>query len=80
MHAKFTKGERLEIGRQIYVGELNSSQAAVKYDISQYTARDYLRLYKASIQMKPEIFEKDDKPYEDMTKEELIEELRKLKK
>ncbi len=44
---KYTKEERLEIGRQIFARELNVAGAAVKYNINQYTARDYLRLYKA---------------------------------
>lgn len=44
---KYTKEERLEIGREIYEKELNKESAAVKYNINVYTARDYLRYYKA---------------------------------
>ena len=78
MISKYTKEERMEIGRQVYEHDLNRHQAAVKYDVSVDTIRDYMRLYKAALE-----FGKVDqagKPYEDMTKEELIEELRKLKK
>jgi len=46
---KYTKEERLEIGRRIYEGELTVAMAAEEYDINIYTARDYLRCYKASI-------------------------------
>ena len=78
MTSKYTKDERMEIGRQVYEHHINRHQAAVKYDVSVDTIRDYTRLYKAALE-----FGKVDqagKPYEDMTKEELIEELRKLKK
>lgn len=56
MNNKFTKNERLEIGRKIFEKELNREEAAVKYDINPYTARDYLRLYKATLscQKRPE--------------------------
>jgi len=46
---KYTKEERLEIGRRIYEGELTIAIAAHEYGISLYTARDYFRGYKASI-------------------------------
>ena len=42
----YSKEQRLEIGRQIYHGEISASQAAIKYDISLWTAKDYARLYR----------------------------------
>ena len=41
---KYTKEERLDIGRQIYGGELTRFEAAAQYGISDQTARDYMRL------------------------------------
>ena len=110
---KYTKKERLEIGRRIYEGEINRAEAALEYDIDMYTARDYMRLYKASQRLAAQAEEapadsapapgparKDSaehgpaqavpaskesagetpsgKPYERMTKTELIRELRCL--
>ena len=48
---KYTLIERLNIGRRIYLGELTLATAAYAYDINMYTARDYLRMYKASAQL-----------------------------
>ena len=48
---KYTLKERLDIGRRIYLGELTLATAAYAYDINMYTARDYLRMYKASAQL-----------------------------
>lgn len=59
MQSKFTQKERLEIGHQIFERELNQEKAAVQYDISPYTARDYLRLYKAMLA----IHKKGPKPF-----------------
>ena len=42
---KYTKEQRLDIGLQIYDGELSRYEAAEKYDINDQTARDYMRLY-----------------------------------
>ena len=42
----YTREERLDIGRQIYNNELSKSDAAIKYSISEGTARDYMRLYR----------------------------------
>ena len=52
MSMKYKYEERLEIGKQIYNKELNLASAAVKYEISMYTARDYYRLYKAHEELK----------------------------
>ena len=43
---KYTKEERLDLGRQIYTGELSRYKASEKYGISINTARDYMRLYR----------------------------------
>ena len=43
---KYTEEERLNIGRRIYTGEINKYEAAEEYQISIYTARDYMRLYR----------------------------------
>lgn len=84
---KYTKEERLEIGRRIYQGEITLAAAATHYEIDYYTARAYLRLYKASINasIPREISGHgddktlSDKPnasqYENMTREELLDEL-----
>ena len=42
---KYTKEQRLDIGRRIYDGEITKYEAAEQYDISYQTARDYMRLY-----------------------------------
>lgn len=89
---KYTKEQRLNIGRQIYEGELTTAMAAEEYDVNIYTARDYLRLYKASIHVAiPKKYQdsahQDDtlkgKPtiddYHKMSKDELIDELIKSK-
>ena len=43
---KYTKEQRLDIGRRIYDGEIDYSQAAEEYSIGYYTARDYMRFYR----------------------------------
>lgn len=43
---KYTKEERLDIGRRIYDGEITRNQAAQEYGIGEQTARDYMRLYR----------------------------------
>ena len=42
----YTKKEKLEIGRQIYDGEITCEEAMKKYAIGKYAARDYMRLYR----------------------------------
>ena len=87
---KYSKEERLEIGRRIYEGEMTTASAAEHYNINLYTARDYLRLYKASENLAiPQGFRSGgsqddtliDKPdktqYEQMSREELMNELMK---
>jgi len=40
---KYTKAQRLDIGRRIYDGELTRYEAAEEYEISDETARNYMR-------------------------------------
>ena len=48
---KYTKEERLDIGRRIYEGEIGRYQAAVEYDIHEHTARTYMRQYRDTYQL-----------------------------
>lgn len=43
---KYTREQRLDIGRRIYEGEFSRFEAASEYDISPDTARSYMRLYR----------------------------------
>lgn len=43
---KYSQEEKLEIGRQIYSGEMSRYDASNQYGISYTTARDYMRLYR----------------------------------
>ena len=43
---KYTKKERLAIGKRVYEGEINKYQPAAEYDISEQTARNYMRQYR----------------------------------
>ena len=87
---KYTKEQRLDIGRRIYNGEINKYQAAEYYDISWHSARNYASEYRVENSLPP----KNGRPsktkgyvnkiaakpntletYEEMSKEELIKEL-----
>ena len=88
---EYTKEEKLEIGRRIYHGELSRRQAAEEYDVSEWTARYYMRLYRDANHLPPKKNSTSFKPkapeqivhiedpsleeYESMTKEELIREI-----
>lgn len=50
---KFSKEERLQIGREIYTDQLKISEAVRKYDINRYTARDYMREYRDENNLPP---------------------------
>ena len=52
---KYTKDERLEIGRRIYNGEISRYDASKEYDIDYSTARDYMRLYRDTNNLPPKI-------------------------
>lgn len=89
---KYTKQQRLDIGKRIYDGEISRYQAAELYEISDQTARDYMRLYrdvnglpsKRCERTEMHIASTDPAPaalegYESMTKEDLIKELIKAR-
>ena len=88
---KYTKEERLDIGRRIYDGEISRYEAADTYDISDQTARSYMRMYRDTNHLPPKSHRRDgpakvsQKPpagmedLESMTKEELIQELVKAR-
>jgi len=92
---KYTEEERLNIGREIYTGELTRYQAAEKYGIGEYTTRNYMRMYRdanklpakrntgcaRSSTMKPATTTESSilNELEAMTKEELIQELIKAR-
>ena len=88
---KYTKEERLDIGRRIYDGELSRYEAAEEYGIGPSTARNYMRMYRDASNLPPKhlkktisipSFKTSPKGMEDlesMTKEELIQELVKAR-
>ena len=88
---KYTKEEKLNIGRRIYEGELTRYQAAEEYDIGENTARPYMRMYRDLNQLPPKEkgLSTDKSPtlhpsqnleaYQAMTKEELIQALVKVR-
>lgn len=91
---KYTKEQRLDIGRRIYDGEISKYEAAEQYEISYQTARDYMRLYrnenhlpprqghpaKGQVSMKKPPSEPNNlESYEAMSKDELIQELIKAR-
>ena len=88
---KYTKEERLDIGRRIYDGEISRYEAAEQYGINDQTARNYMRMYRDANQLPPKrgrstfpstSFQKAPAGMEDleaMTKEQLIQELVKAR-
>lgn len=85
---KYTKDQRLDIGRRIYEGEISRFEAAAEYGIGSDTARSYMRLYRDEHHLPAKHAEKNDwkisgvplaptslEGYEAMSKEELIREL-----
>ena len=50
---KYTKEERMEIGRRIYDGEISRYEAAEEYGINDQTARNYMRLYRDANHLPP---------------------------
>ena len=89
---KYKEEERLDIGRQIYNGELSRYQAAEAYGISEQTARSYMRLYRDANQLsaKRGTHERIKAPsfktapvgmeeLESMTREQLIQEIVKAR-
>ena len=43
---KYSKEERLDIGAKIYHNEITKYEAAERYGISVYSAREYMRMYR----------------------------------
>ena len=88
---KYTKEERLDIGRRIYDGEISRYEAAEQYGINDQTARTYMRMYRDANQLPPKRgksafptprFQKVPAGMEDlesMTKEQLIQEVVKAR-
>ena len=88
---KYTREERLDIGRRIYDGEITRYEAADIYNISDQTARDYMRLYRDINHLPSKGYKKSGQvktvqknppgmeDLESMTKEELIRELVKAR-
>ena len=88
---KYTKEERMEIGRRIYNGEISRYEAAEEYGINDQTARNYMRMYRDANHLPPKrgtvtiaapSFQKAPaglEELESMSKEELIQELIKAR-
>lgn len=87
---KFTKEERLEIGKRIYNNEISVYDAATEYDINWYTARDYMREYRSlqslpPMKRGPRQVKKSSSPkasysdLESLTREQLIDEVIKAR-
>ena len=84
---KYTKEQRLDIGRRIYYSEISRYEAAEEYGISEQTARNYMRMYRDANRLPPKrgqrsisalSFKKEPAELDElksMTKEELIQEL-----
>ena len=94
MIVKYTKEERLDIGRRVYAGELTEIEAQQEYRIGRTCVQNYVYQYKVANgiptrklnqkngQMKTlsqSSDEMDISVYEAMSKEELIEELIRAK-
>lgn len=87
---KYTKEERLDIGRRIYDGEFTIYTATQQFGISTWSARDYMRFYRDTNQLpaktasrgykKTQVPKSQDlQELEAMTKEELILEVVKAR-
>lgn len=84
---KYTKEQRLDIGRQIYTGEISKGDAMTKYEISRSGAEGYVTQYKRangipvqsnksrSVSIVKAIADADLELYQSMSKEELIQQL-----
>ena len=87
---KYPKEERLRIGQEIYDLKLTKFLAAEKYGINPYTARDYLREYKAAItniesdmpvyqdQLQSLSQPDENVDYDTISRDELIKELKRV--
>ena len=50
---KYTLEQRLDIGREIYSRSITVNEAAIKYAINNYTAREYMRFYRDKNNLPP---------------------------
>lgn len=87
---KYTLEEKLEIGKEIYTGNLKIHEASVKYNMGTTTARECMRLYRDANNLpsrneteNPKVFIKADKldysDLESLSKEQLIDEIIKAR-
>ena len=90
---KYSKEERIDIGAKIYNNEITKYEAAEKYEISVYSAREYMRMYRDTHGLPEKSRSKEVQQvkiieqakihryeeYESMTKDELIRELVKAR-
>ncbi len=89
---KYTKDQRLDIGKRVYEGEISKFEAAAEYGIGADTVRNYMRLYRAEnhlpvrhVGSNADKMKEPPRPptgledYESMSKEELINELVRAK-
>ena len=84
---KYSKEQRLDIGRQLYTGKLTKADAVEKYNISYASAKSYVTQYKhangipvqsrksRSVSKVKAINNADLELYQSMSKEELIQQL-----
>lgn len=86
---KYTKEQRLQIGKRIYEGEISRFEAAEKYGIGSDTAREYMRLYRDTNQLPPKRADHNSRAWirqqrqdqipleklQDMSREQLLQEL-----
>ena len=88
---KYSKEERIEIGRRVHEGELTYLKAQQEYSVSEESIRRYVHTYRESagihvpspLTRKLELIGEDISGYEkyqNMTKDELIDELIRAKK
>ena len=89
----YTKEQRLDIGRQIYTGEITYGQAIKKFEVSRCSLKEYVRLYRevnglpimkrsnrnGQLSTFENIGPNTLEEYEAMSKEELINELVKAR-
>ncbi len=87
----YSKEQRLQIGKEIYTHEITIREAAEKYKVNRYTARDYMREYRDLNQLEPMSDTKEEfkilkskrrAKYEDlqeMSREQLIDEVIKAR-
>lgn len=66
---KYTKDQRLDIGRRIYDNEITRYEAAAQYGIHSSTARDYMRMYRDENQLPPK---QPNQPIRRVTKEDQL--------